>query len=162
MQQRVTRGVAILMCATALALAGCGSISTASTTIGAQVTPSTSFNGCPTKHIPVDGPPKADVVLTKGGSEQTPTPATITVGQVLRVQLPAAIQWQLTQSDGGSSLQSIDPFGYFHSPDLSCIWNFIAQTPGTIHLAYSGGLLCAPGSACPAIAAIADFTITVQ
>jgi hypothetical protein len=101
-------------------------------------------------------------VLTQGGQETNPVTATIKVGQVLRVQLSAGIRWNLNQSDKGADLAAITPFGYFHEPDGTCIWNFTAATAGKVNLNFTGGLVCAPNTACPAIAAIAAFTVTVQ
>ncbi|MBA3826802.1 MAG: hypothetical protein H0X24_23270, partial [Ktedonobacterales bacterium] len=169
MQQRLTRFFALLGCAATLATAGCGSTSTGAAAnvptdlpAGSAVTPTASLNGCPVQQIPVDGAPKAAVVLTHGGTQPVPVVATINVGQRLRVQLPANILWHLSGQDPNKSMEGINPFGYFSRVDGTCIWDFLADTAGTVQLSYSGGLVCAPNTACPAIAAVAAFSITVK
>jgi hypothetical protein len=170
MQQRLTRIFALLGCATMLASAGCGITNTAAANAptptdfppGTAVTPTASLNGCPVQQIPVDGSPKADVLVTHGGNQDVPVTATLKVGQRLRVQLPANILWHLGGQDPNKSLEGVSPFGYFARDSGTCIWDFQAAVPGTVQLAYSGGLVCAPNTACPAIAAIADITVTVK
>ena len=167
MQHRLGRLFACLGCAATLVFAGCGSTSATASTPGnlppgGAVTPSPRLNGCPTQLIPVDGAAKADVVLKIGGTQIKPVVTTIKVGQRLRVQLPANVLWHLSGQDVNKSLQGNSPFGYYSQPDGLCIWDFTALTPGEVQLAFSGGLVCAPDTACPAIAAVADFTIKVQ
>jgi hypothetical protein len=50
----------------------------------------------------VDGALRANVRLTQEGNTINPTPVTLSVGQVLRIALPAANKWGLTPSDKGA------------------------------------------------------------
>jgi hypothetical protein len=167
MRSRPTHFIVILGTIMLLALTGCGSTSTVAgvpTDLppGGAVTPSADLNGCPVQQIPVDGAPKADVVLTPGGTQTSPEAASVKVGQRLRVQLPANVLWHLSGQDPNKSLEGIEPFGYYAATSGQCIWDFTAMKAGTVELTFSGGLVCTPNTSCPAIAEVADYAVTVK
>jgi hypothetical protein len=148
-----------LILASLLLLAACGASTTAQ---GGGVTPSASLNGCPTQLIPVDPFGKPDLILTQQSDPGTFVKSvTVTQGQSLEIRLPAHISWRLTASDPAQTLAMAQPAGWYNSQLLACIWRFSAVSPGEANLDFSGGLVCAPGSACPAIAAVAQYHITV-
>jgi hypothetical protein len=152
----------------ALLLAGCGSTpsglpnaSAGTTTPAGVVTPTSAYNGCPAKQIPVDTSSQADIVVTDQGAALH-QPISLHVGQTLEVRLRASVIWQLVKTDAGHALQAAEPQGWYDGSAETCVWRFAASATGTVTLNFSGGLLCAPNSACPAIAAVQDYAVTVS
>jgi hypothetical protein len=147
-----------------MSCAGCGSTSASSThgSIPAgQVTPSRALNGCPVQQIPVDGSPKADVTVT-GKNDAFDQPVTLKVNQILEARLPAGIQWHLDVTDAKQILQPVGLQGWFDQVHMACVWQFSAASTGTAKLSFSGGLVCEPNTACPAIAAAQGYDVTVK
>jgi hypothetical protein len=151
--------VASLACLTLLA--ACGGSATAGGT--PTQTPASASNGCPSQLIPVDSPRPPDVVLTQqsdpGSNVKT---VTVTKGQVIEIRLPASFTWHLSQGEPSSVLEVAAPAGWYNSALRACIWRFDAASSGTAQLDFAGGPVCDPGKACPAIAVIAQYKITVS
>ncbi len=144
----------------ALALAGCANgLSTP------PVPGSPQLNGCQTQTTPTF--PPADVVLTGAGSQSTPTSdfttqGSMKQGQTLDVHLAATVNWQLTTAPSSTLLQVMSPQSWYDASDKTCIWRMQAIGSGSAQMEFTGGLVCAPGDACPAIAGDARFNITIS
>jgi hypothetical protein len=155
------RGGALLIAACLALLAACGSSTLGGTT---QPTPSSSLNGCPSRLIPVDPPRRpADVVLTQqndpGSNFRT---VTVSVGQSIEIRLPASFDWRLARGEPDPAVLALaNPAGWYNSSLRACIWRLSAAAPGTAELEFAGGFVCEPGVACPALAAVARYKITV-
>jgi hypothetical protein len=128
-----------------------------------------TLNGCAIQRAPTGLPP-ADVVVSQTGIQgATPTPSqepattgfALRQGQVAEVRLSATIQWHPTESPEGL-LTSPQPQDWYDATGAVCVWRYTAAQPGMLKLSFVGGLVCPPGSACPAIAAIAQYEITVK
>lgn len=148
----------------ALALASCGG---GLTTTPAQPVPgSPQLNGCQTQQAPTNLAP-ADVVLTGAGSTSTPTSDFTThgkmkQGQTLDIHLAATVKWQMSTPPTSSVLQVMEPQSWYDAQDSTCIWRMQAIGTGDTEIDYTGPFVCPPSGACPAIAAIARFNITVS
>lgn len=124
---------------------------------------SPQLNGCPTQHPPAgaQGHP-ADVVVGPGGSPEEGMPVTLNMGQTLEVRLAATIRWGLHIQDAGHNLTTDQATGWYDASTKSCVWRFRAVGAGNVTLSYSGGLVCEPNSACPALAAIQQYNVTIR
>jgi hypothetical protein len=127
-----------------------------------------TFNGCAVQRTPA-GLPAADVVVTLTAIQgATPTPShdpattgfALRRGQVAEIRLTATIQWGVTQSAAGI-LASPQPQDWYDAAGAVCVWRYTAAQAGMVKLSFTGGPVCAPNSACPAIAAISQYEITV-
>ncbi len=133
---------------------------------GATATPSAPgspmLNGCPAKQPPADlaGHP-ADVIVTQGGGVNSP-PVDVKVGQILEIRLPANVRWKLDIRDPNAILTKNEATGWYDASLKACRWRFTVVKAGQAALLFSGGLVCLPGKACPAIASMAEFTIVAQ
>lgn len=153
----------IVLCLGCLALlAACGgSVSTAGgAPTRTPVTGGTSI-GCPTHLIPVDPLPAPDVVLTQqsdpGSNVKT---VHVNVGQSIEIRLPAAFAWRLARTPD-AVLTLASPAGWYNASLRTCVWRFGAASAGTVALDFAGAIVCDPGKACPALAAAAQYQITV-
>jgi hypothetical protein len=141
-------------------LAACGG----STSVGGTPTHTPGFtgNGCPSQLIPVDPPRPPDVVLTQqSDSGSNVKTVNVTKGQSIEIRLPASFTWHLSQGTPSPVLDMAAPAGWYNSALRACIWRFGAASVGTVQLEFAGGLVCEPGRACPALAAVALYKITV-
>src|SRR5579863_7968411 len=123
---------------------------------------SPQLNGCQTQTVP--NYPPADVVLTGASSQSTPTAqfttqGAMTQGQTLDVHLAATVNWRLTTPPDTSVLQVLTTQSWYDASDKTCIWRMQAVGSGNTQMEFTGGLVCAPGDTCPAIAGDARFTI---
>lgn len=150
------------------ALASCGGGLTggSSGSPGSQQPGSASLNGCKTQQAPSNLPP-ADVVLTGAGQGSTPTSdftthGKVKQGQTLEIHLTATVNWQMSTSPDAHVLQVEDPQSWYDAPDTACVWRMKALGNGETKFEFTGGLVCPPQQACPAIAALARFDITVS
>lgn len=126
---------------------------------------SPQLNGCQTQTAP--NLPPADVVLTGAGTQSTPTSdfttqGSMKQGQTLDVHLAATVNWQLATPPSSTVLQVMSPQSWYDASDKTCIWRMQAVGSGSTQMEFTGGLVCAPGDACPAIAGVARFNITVS
>ncbi len=155
----VTIGATLLL---AVGIAGCGATSNTSVAVQPTATtfiPSSSLNGCPTQHIPVDRS-QADVIVSD--AQQSPKqPVSIAINKTLEVRLLATYTWQLEPPAPATILSLSQQAGWYDDTNKSCDWLFTASTAGQVTLQFSGGLVCPPGVACPALAAIAKVTVNV-
>jgi hypothetical protein len=149
-----------LMVALGLALAGCGYITTTSTSDGGGSTgpiTGTTVRPCvgPPAGVGVEGQPA--LTLT----DATPNRAgTAHVGDLIQVRLSANFHWGLDDTPAG-----LAPTQYIGSLDQArqlCFWNFRAQSAGTTTIKFTGTPICESGSACPAIARLETFTVRVS
>jgi hypothetical protein len=156
----------------ALTLSACGiPAAPGSSGSAANATPgSAALNGCPARQPPAGWPP-ADVVLTEttaqGATIATSSNpytmrATVTHGQIVDVRLRATIQWRVTTAPPANVLRLAQPAGWYDAQHRACVWRYTATASGVAPLSLSGGLVCAPRQACPALAAIASYEITVR
>jgi hypothetical protein len=158
-------GFALLL---VLSLAACG-VSPASSTSGNPTPGSAALNGCLTQHAPSNWSP-ADVVLTASGplgvtttpSSDYITHVTVTHGQIIDMRMDATWSWRITTVPSPALLPMSQPAGWYDAQHRACIWRFTAMGSGTTPLDLSGGMVCPPHAACPAIAAIAYYQITVR
>jgi hypothetical protein len=146
----------------AAAIAGCGATSTGGASAQPTATttiPSPALNGCLTQHIPIDGA-HADVIVSNAQTSPT-QPVSIALNKTLEVRLIATYQWRL-QTPAPANVLSLSTLeGWYDDANKTCDWLFAASATGQITLQFSGGLVCAAGVACPAIAAIAQVTVDV-
>jgi hypothetical protein len=82
-------------------------------------------------------------------------------GQTLEVRLPATIRWKLTVQGDQTILTADNPNGWYDVGSKQCIWRFTAVAQGQVTLAYSGGLVCQPYTACPTLAMAQNYAVTV-
>jgi hypothetical protein len=149
------------------ALAGCGSTSLTASGSGTSspptsaITPTRALNGCPAQQVPVDGFPRADVLVT-GQNEAFNQPVALHKGQILEVRLQAGIYWHLAANNSQQALANLGLAGWYNDAQKACIWEYTASAAGTATLNFSGGLVCLPNTACPAIAAAQTYTVTVR
>lgn len=127
---------------------------------------SPSLNGCQTQQAPTNLAP-ADVALTGAGSSSTPTSdfttkGSMKQGQTLDIHLAATVKWQMTTSPSSSILQVMEPQSWYDAQDSTCVWRMQGAGAGNTEVDYTGPLVCPPSGACPAVAAIARFNITVS
>lgn len=142
-------------------LAGCGSAASgAGAKVAATPAPgSADLNGCQVQAA--GGLLKVpDVTATQ--SETLPQPVSLTKGQILEIRLPATVRWSLNPADVSSVLNAESAQSLYEASDSSCMWQFTAKASGAIELDFSGGLVCSPGAACPALARLMSFAVTVN
>jgi hypothetical protein len=124
---------------------------------------SPELNGCPTQQPPAGVAERpADVVVEPGGSPIDGMQVTLSKGQTLEVRLSATVRWGLMIQGDQTMLMAPTPNGWYDASTKSCVWRFRAVGTGTVILSYSGGQVCEPNSACPAIAAVQQYTVTIQ
>jgi hypothetical protein len=82
-------------------------------------------------------------------------------GQLIELRLPATTRWNLSTRPTESVLQVQQPESWYDGTRAVCVWRLSAAGAGTTRMALTGGLVCPPNTACPAIAAIAQYEITV-
>lgn len=141
-------------------LAGCGATSAVKTT-PAQATPgSAALNGCLVQTSGAATTP-ADTTLSDGSGGQFQT-VTVTVGQTIEVRLRADIRWTMAPLSPAGAMTIQSPQSVYDVATRQCVWRFTATTTGAVDLDFTGGLVCAPTAACPAIAAIQRFTVTIK
>jgi hypothetical protein len=83
-------------------------------------------------------------------------------GQALEVRLPATINWGMQKQDTGGVLTTNEATGWYDANFKDCLWRFAAVKAGSATLSFSGGPVCAPNTACPALAAIQQYNVTVH
>jgi|GEM_PF-1421926 len=129
----------------------------------AQPTPgSASLNGCPSQQPPPNAAAHpADVVVSAGGGADGLV-VSLRMGQTLEVRLSATVRWGLQMQGAATILTASTPNGWYDAILKACVWRFTATGAGSATLIYGGGLVCAPHSQCPTIAAVQDYTVTVQ
>jgi hypothetical protein len=124
------------------------------------LTPS-QFNNCNEQQAPSSAATKPDVVLSDQAGA-VPDLASLALGQVLEVRLAYFIQWSWTITGSEKVLAPAAPINWFEPDPPACVWQFFAQMPGTVSLAYSGRPVCPPGSLCPYFVVQHDFEVTVK
>lgn len=143
-------------------LAGCGSAASgAGAKVAATPVPgSADLNGCQVQAA--GGLLKVPDVKATQDTTTQPQPISLTKGQVLEIRLPATIRWSLNPTDVSSILNAESAQSLYEASDSSCMWQFTAKASGAIELDFSGGLVCSPGEACPAVARLTSFAVTVN
>ncbi|HLV97413.1 MAG TPA: hypothetical protein VKT82_01940 [Ktedonobacterales bacterium] len=153
---RVIWPLLALLCLAACAPGGNGSGATTPTPGSADL------NGCAAQQPPAGVAGKsADLIVTQGG-DYTGLPVALRQGQTLEVRLPATIIWRLQQQDAAGILTTNEATGWYDATLKDCLWRFTAVKTGSATLSFSGGLVCPPNAACPAIAAIQQYNVTVR
>ncbi len=129
--------------------------------------PGGAINGCPAQQDP-GNLPAPDLIITNtttnGNSAPlpgTPIKAQMRIGQLVELQLPAGLQWQLATNSATSILQPHLPLGGYRVSNNSCIWRYTAMAAGVADLSFAGTAICPPNAACPAIASPVEFVITI-
>ncbi len=123
---------------------------------------SAALNGCSAQKPPAGvAGTSADVVVTQGG-DITGQPVALSVGQTLEVRLSATIYWRVQNQDTSGILTTTRAIGWYDGTLKDCLWRFTAVKAGSATLNFSGGLVCPPNAACPAIAAIQQYHVTVR
>ncbi|HEV2237953.1 MAG TPA: hypothetical protein VGR57_14935 [Ktedonobacterales bacterium] len=157
------RALLAVLCLACLALlAACGSgVSPVGSAPTRTPTPGGTSVGCPSQLIPVDPLPAPDVVLTQqsdpGSNVKT---VRVSVGQSIEIRLPAAFAWRLAHAPD-AVLTMASPAGWYNANLRACVWRFAAASAGMVHLDFAGAIVCDPGKICPALAAAAQYQITV-
>jgi hypothetical protein len=144
-----------------LGMAACAPLGSGSGS--ANPTPgSADLNGCAAQHAPAGVAGKsADLVVTQGG-DYTGQPVALRQGQTLEVRLPATINWGMQTRDADGILTTSEATGWYDATLRDCLWRFTAVKAGSVTLNFAGGPVCAPNTACPAIAAVQQYNITVR
>jgi|GEM_PF-6327464 len=150
------RSLGMLLIIAVLAV-GCGSTQTASTSI-----PNATLNGCLSQQQPTTPlkPGSLSLPGNHSGSDMIDHQQ-LAVGQMVEIRLGANIRWAVSTIPSSALLQAQTPVGWYSQPDGMCVWRYIATGVGVTRIGFTGGLVCAPGSACPAIAEIAQFEFTI-
>ncbi len=155
--------VLVTMCLTALVACGSRPQAHAPATAATKTPSKAALNGCLEQPgqatMPQDA---ADVVLTQHdpSAPSFVQAVTVYIGQIIEVRLPTTIYWALAPHDV-DIVADAPPQSLLDVTDQVCVWRFVAKQIGTTPLNFSGGLVCAPDQACPAIAAIKQYAITV-
>lgn len=170
-QSRLRYGIGVLLLAAlptfvgACAAPGGGGTSTPPGGQATHTPDPSRLDGCLLAQMPADAAAfHADVVVTQSG--QNPQQVSLTVGERLQVRLISTFRWQLRESDPNASLAPTSAEGWFETGSSAgagaCVWDFTAAHAGSVTLDYAGGAVCLPDVACPAIAAVATFDVTVR
>jgi hypothetical protein len=143
-------------------LAGCG-YSTANgagpggDTGGSGPITGTSIRPCvgPYADVEVEGQP----ALTLSDTSTT-TSGRAHVGDLVQIQLTGT--WHWTLSSAPPQFVATQYAGAYDQARQVCFWNFRAQSAGNAKVDFTGSPRCESGQACPAIARVETFTITVS
>ena len=158
--------VAVLMLIGALAACGTNTSSVPSAGSSQQhaspgSTPTTTGGsgtetGCPSKASVTTPPPPADVLVKPSAGAQ---PYIAHVGNIVEVDLPFGNVWTGPISPtGGLQLQM--PAGY--ASGTVCVWRFVAQSTGTVQLAFSGHAMCKHNIPCLLSEIYEAFTVVTR
>jgi hypothetical protein len=121
------------------------------------------------QHAP-QGLPSADITVTQRavqGATPSPSQGIATVGfamrrgEIVEFRLAATIRWGVSMQNSAilTPHQSND---WYDASGQVCVWRYTAAATGMAHLTFEGGLVCPPNTACPALAAIAQYEVTVE
>ena len=101
-------------------------------------------------------PPPADVLVKPSAGAQ---PYIAHVGNIVEVDLPFGNVWTGPISPtGGLQLQM--PAGY--ASGTVCVWRFVAQSTGTVQLAFSGHAMCKHNIPCLLSEIYEAFTVVTR
>lgn len=143
-------------------LAACGAGSTNTGAGGSPASPTggqsngTAY-GCPTS-IVNNNPKTADVIIEPS---QTHSIVNAQVGNIIEVRLPFGSKWSGPTTSQGN-LQLLNPAGFADQSVKACIWQFSAQSAGTVKLTFQKAALCKPGQMCAQYIMNLPFTIDVH
>lgn len=153
-------------------LAACGSATNArhggvlnpSAPLAGAATPgSAQLNGCQTQPPATFTTLLPGRILTQSDASQGLSDSIglmLHAGQVIEVRLAATIRWGVLMQPEGI-LRVEQPAGLYDPATQLCIWRITALAPGKVTLDFTGGPVCPPRSACPALAMISRFVIGV-
>jgi hypothetical protein len=97
-----------------------------------------------------------------GGTPAKAVLVSLNKGQTLEVRLTATVRWMLNMQGDQTILTPASPNGWYDASTKNCVWRFTAVSQGYVTLSFSGGLVCAPNTACPALASVQGYDVTVQ
>jgi hypothetical protein len=105
--------------------------------------------------VDVEGQP----ALTLSDTSST-TSGRAHVGDLVQIQLTGA--WHWTLSSAPSQLDATPYAGAYDQTRQICFWDFRALSAGSAKVDFTGTPRCESGQACPAIARVETFTVTVS
>jgi hypothetical protein len=144
-----------------LGLAACGVTSTTggagTTATSPTATSKPTSTGCP---LPNQMISRAPANVTVRPVSEGVKPVSITVGQIIEVQLPFGHRWALFPP-GSSDLTVQSPAGYGDASVQSCIWRFQGAQAGSETLIFEEQPLCQSGMECPNYVTQIQIPVTV-
>lgn len=162
-------GALFLICV--FVLAGCGTNTTTGSPSGNGGTTPTptsttaptagkaTANGCPSSATFVAPPTPANVILTNKNSGNK---VSVKKGDIIEVDLPFGHEWSGPSDLSQGPLTMQGPAGYESASSKACVWRFVANSAGTVHLSFIGRPLCKKGQLCPMYVMAVPFTIEIK